>query len=153
MPCGPAPPKRHPAHTAERPQRARLQRPKRPKANANPRHRSNSLRPAAHPWRSRPRDDFFSIAIPKPEPAPNHRAMTDMPPLALLAGGMATRLRPLTQQLPKSLLQVAGEPFIAHQLRLMRRERIERVVICVGFLSGQIKAFVGDGSRFGVKVS
>src|SRR5207253_8552688 len=118
----------------------------------NPRHRSNSLRPAAHPWRSRPRNDFFSIAIPKPEPAPNQRAMTDMPPLALLAGGMATRMRPLTELVPKSLLMIAGEPFIAHQLRLMRRERIGQVVLCVGFLSDQIRAFVGDGSRFGLKV-
>jgi NDP-sugar pyrophosphorylase family protein len=66
---------------------------------------------------------------------------------------MATRLRPLTEVVPKSLLPVAGEPFIAHQLRLMRREKIDQVVLCVGFLSEQIKAFVGDGSRFGLKVS
>lgn len=79
--------------------------------------------------------------------------MTVMPPLALLAGGMATRMRPLTEVVPKSLLLVAGEPFIAHQLRLMHRERIERVVLCVGFLSEQIRAYVGDGSRFGLKVS
>lgn len=76
-----------------------------------------------------------------------------MPPLALLAGGMATRLRPLTELVPKSLLLVAGEPFIAHQLRLMRREAIEHVVLCVGFLAQQIQEFVGDGSRFGLKVS
>jgi NDP-sugar pyrophosphorylase family protein len=79
--------------------------------------------------------------------------MTAMPPLALLAGGMATRLRPLTELVPKSLLPVAGEPFIAHQLRLMRRERIEQAVLCVGFLSEQIRAYVGDGSRFGLNVS
>jgi len=78
--------------------------------------------------------------------------MTAMPPLALLAGGMATRMRPLTERVPKSLLPVAGEPFIAHQLRLMRRERIEHVVLCVGFMAEQIRAFVGDGSRFGLKV-
>jgi NDP-sugar pyrophosphorylase family protein len=79
--------------------------------------------------------------------------MTDMPPLALLAGGMATRLRPLTASLPKSLIPVAGEPFIAHQLRLMRREGIEHVVLCVGFLSEQIREFVGDGGQFGLQVS
>ena len=79
--------------------------------------------------------------------------MTEMPPLALLAGGLATRLHPLTERVPKAMLEVAGEPFIAHQLRLLRRERISRVVICAGYLSEQIAAFVGDGSRFGVELS
>ncbi|MEJ0075804.1 MAG: nucleotidyltransferase family protein [Alphaproteobacteria bacterium] len=79
--------------------------------------------------------------------------MTDMPPLALLAGGLATRLGPLTKQTPKAMLPVAGEPFIAHQLRLLRRERVARVVICAGYLAEQIQAYVGDGSRFGIPVS
>lgn len=79
--------------------------------------------------------------------------MTEMPPLALLAGGLATRLRPLTEQIPKAMIEVAGEPFIAHQLRLLRRERISRVVLCVGYLWEQIADFVGDGSRFGVEIS
>jgi NDP-sugar pyrophosphorylase family protein len=78
--------------------------------------------------------------------------MTEMPPVALLAGGLATRLRPLTENVPKAMLEVAGEPFIAHQLRLMRRERIPRVVICAGYLAEQIKAYVGHGSAFGLSV-
>jgi NDP-sugar pyrophosphorylase family protein len=78
--------------------------------------------------------------------------MTEMPPVALLAGGLATRLRPLTENVPKAMLEIAGEPFIAHQLRLMRRERISRVVICAGYLAEQIKAYVGDGSLFGLSV-
>jgi NDP-sugar pyrophosphorylase family protein len=79
--------------------------------------------------------------------------MTAMPPLAILAGGLATRLKPLTEQVPKSLIEVGGEPFIAHQLRLLQRERIDRVVLCLGHLGGQIEAFVGDGSQFGVSVA
>ena len=79
--------------------------------------------------------------------------MTDMPPLALLAGGLATRLGELTKKVPKAMLEVAGEPFIAHQLRLLRRERVPRAVICAGYLAEQIEAFVGDGSRFGIPVS
>jgi NDP-sugar pyrophosphorylase family protein len=79
--------------------------------------------------------------------------MTEMPPVALLAGGLATRLRPLTETVPKAMLEVAGEPFIAHQLRLLRRENIARVVICAGYLAEQISAYVGDGSRFGLSVS
>jgi NDP-sugar pyrophosphorylase family protein len=78
--------------------------------------------------------------------------MTAMPPLALLAGGLAKRMWPLTERMPKAMLDVAGEPFIAHQLRLLRREGIGRVVLCVGYLWEQIKAFVGDGSRFGLEV-
>jgi NDP-sugar pyrophosphorylase family protein len=79
--------------------------------------------------------------------------MTAMPPLAILAGGLATRLKPLTEQVPKSLIEVGGEPFIAYQLRLLRRERIDRVVLCLGHLGEQIQAFVGDGSQFGLSVA
>jgi NDP-sugar pyrophosphorylase family protein len=50
------------------------------------------------------------------------------------------------------MIEVAGEPFIAHQLRLMRRERVPRVALCVGHLGEQIEAFVKDGSQFGVAV-
>jgi N-acetyl-alpha-D-muramate 1-phosphate uridylyltransferase len=75
-----------------------------------------------------------------------------MPALAILAGGLATRLRPLTETLPKALLEVAGEPFIAHQLRLAQREGIARVVLCVGYRSEMIRDFVGDGADFGVEV-
>jgi NDP-sugar pyrophosphorylase family protein len=79
--------------------------------------------------------------------------MTEMPPLAILAGGLATRLKPLTEQVPKSMIEVGGQPFIAHQLRLLQRERIDRVVVCLGHLGEQIEAFVGDGSQFGVSVA
>jgi NDP-sugar pyrophosphorylase family protein len=78
--------------------------------------------------------------------------MTRMPPIAVLAGGLATRMRPLTAQLPKALLEVAGEPFVAHQLRLFAREGIRDVKLLVGYCWEQIKLFVGDGSRFGVRV-
>ena len=78
--------------------------------------------------------------------------MTAMPPIAVLAGGVATRMMPLTQQVPKALLPVAGEPFIAHQLRLFRREGITKAVLCVAHLSAEIEAFVGDGGAFGIDV-
>ena len=74
-----------------------------------------------------------------------------MPPLALLAGGLATRMHPLTASQPKAMLEVAGEPFIAHQLRLIRRERIKRVVLCVGYLWERIEAFVAT-ARSSVEV-
>jgi NDP-sugar pyrophosphorylase family protein len=73
-------------------------------------------------------------------------------PVAILAGGLATRLHPLTQALPKALVDVNGEPFIAHQLRLLQANGIERVVVCVGYLGEMIQAFAGDGRRFRLRV-
>ncbi len=71
---------------------------------------------------------------------------------AILAGGLATRLRPLTETIPKSLVDVNGEPFIAHQLRLLRENQIERVVLCVGHLGEGIQEIIGDGARFDLRV-
>jgi N-acetyl-alpha-D-muramate 1-phosphate uridylyltransferase len=73
-------------------------------------------------------------------------------PAAILAGGLATRLRPLTQSMPKSLVEINGEPFIAHQLRLLSRHRVSEIILCIGFLGKQIRDFVGDGTHFGVQV-
>lgn len=71
---------------------------------------------------------------------------------AILAGGLATRLRPVTETVPKSLIDVNGEPFIAHQLRLLRENQIERVVLCVGHLGEEIQKIIGGGARFGLEV-
>lgn len=73
-------------------------------------------------------------------------------PIAILAGGLATRLRPLTQKMPKALLDIDGRPFIAHQLDLLRRAGIGRVVICAGHLGEMIQEYVGDGHAFGLDV-
>jgi NDP-sugar pyrophosphorylase family protein len=75
-----------------------------------------------------------------------------MIPVAILAGGLATRLHPVTLTIPKSLVSVAGEPFIVHQLRLLRREGVDRVVMCVGYLGEMIADFIGDGRKFGLDV-
>jgi N-acetyl-alpha-D-muramate 1-phosphate uridylyltransferase len=75
-----------------------------------------------------------------------------MLPVAILAGGLATRLRPLTDTIPKSLVEVAGEPFLHHQLRLLRANGVERVVLCVGHLGEMVRESVGDGREFGLEV-
>jgi len=72
-------------------------------------------------------------------------------PVAILVGGLGTRVRPMTENTPKALLLIRGEPFIGHQLRLLRSRGIERVVLCVGHLGVQIRDFVGDGDAFGLK--
>lgn len=73
-------------------------------------------------------------------------------PVALLAGGMATRLRPITEKIPKLLVEVAGEPFFSHQLRLLKAAGLTRIVLCVGYLGQQIVDLYGDGSKWGVKI-
>lgn len=72
-------------------------------------------------------------------------------PVAILSGGVATRLRPLTETVPKALLDVNGEPFIAHQLRLLRANGIERAIVCAGYLGEMIRDSIGNGARFGVQ--
>jgi NDP-sugar pyrophosphorylase family protein len=75
-----------------------------------------------------------------------------MLPVAILAGGLATRLGTLTEKVPKSLISIEGEPFVAHQLRLLRRSGIQHVILCVGHLGEMIEAAIGDGGGFGIKV-
>ena len=75
-----------------------------------------------------------------------------MLPVAILAGGLATRLRPVTEKVPKSLLKLNGEPFIAHQLRLLQAKGVRRVVLCAGFLGEMIRDEVREGREFGVEV-
>ena len=74
-------------------------------------------------------------------------------PVAILAGGLATRLRPITEEIPKSLIEVAGEPFICHQLHYLRQQGINSVVLCIGYLGEKIQEVVGDGSRWDMHVS
>jgi MurNAc alpha-1-phosphate uridylyltransferase len=72
--------------------------------------------------------------------------------VAILAGGLATRLRPVTERVPKSLLEVNGEPFALHQLRLLHAKGIRRVVLCVGHLGALVERAIGDGEALGLQV-
>ena len=76
-----------------------------------------------------------------------------MLPVAILAGGLATRLRPLTETVPKSMVIVGGKPFIEHQLQELARQGVKKIILCTGFLGNMIEDFVGSGSKFGMEVS
>lgn len=71
-------------------------------------------------------------------------------PVAILAGGLATRLRPITEKIPKVLVPVAGRPFLAHQLELLRAQGITRAVLCLGHLGEMVREQFGDGQAHGV---
>lgn len=73
-------------------------------------------------------------------------------PVAILAGGLATRMRPLTETIPKSLLPVAGQPFLHHQLALLQRQGAAHAVLCVGYLGERIREAFGDGKRYGLEL-
>lgn len=73
-------------------------------------------------------------------------------PVALLAGGLATRLRPLTESVPKALLEVAGRPFVDHQLDLLRENGLRRVVLCLAYRGEQVEEHLGDGSAWGMEL-
>jgi MurNAc alpha-1-phosphate uridylyltransferase len=74
-----------------------------------------------------------------------------LPPICVLAGGLGTRLGETVKDTPKPLLEVAGEPFLLHQLRLLRRFGAERVVLCVGYLGERIEARIGH-EQFGIEI-
>jgi len=73
-------------------------------------------------------------------------------PVAILAGGLATRMKPITESIPKSLLDVHGKLFIARQLECLAERGARRVTLCIGHLAGMIRQRVGDGSEFGLDV-
>lgn len=73
-------------------------------------------------------------------------------PVAILSGGLATRLRPVTDQIPKSLIEVAGKPFAVHQIELLRGHGLTDIVFLVGHLGEMLCQALGDGSRWGVRL-
>ena len=75
-----------------------------------------------------------------------------LPPICILAGGSGTRLGSKVRDTPKPLLEVAGEPFLHHQLRLLARYGAREVVLCVGYLGEQIEQRIGP-ERFGLRIA
>jgi len=75
-----------------------------------------------------------------------------MLPVVILAGGLATRLYPVTQMIPKSLIPIADRPFIDHQLTLLKENGVTQVILCIGNLGIQIEEYVGNGSQWGLDV-
>lgn len=81
----------------------------------------------------------------------NSPAGKALPPTCILAGGLGTRLGRHVKDTPKPLIEVAGEPFLIHQLRLLSRYGAERVVLCVGYLGERIEERIG-AEQFGIAI-
>ncbi|AMV24144.1 D-glycero-alpha-D-manno-heptose 1-phosphate guanylyltransferase [Gemmata sp. SH-PL17] len=80
--------------------------------------------------------------------------MTDLAstPVLILAGGKATRLGDVTKAIPKALVPLAGRPFVDHQFEDLYEQGVREVIMCVGHFADQIRDYVGDGARFGLRV-
>ncbi|MFN5062513.1 MAG: sugar phosphate nucleotidyltransferase [Pseudomonadota bacterium] len=74
-------------------------------------------------------------------------------PVVVLAGGQATRLRPITETIPKCLVEVQGVPFIDIQLRQLAGQGVRRVFLLVGYLGEMVRQHVGTGERYGLSVT
>jgi NDP-sugar pyrophosphorylase family protein len=72
--------------------------------------------------------------------------------VVILAGGLGTRMLPLTETIPKPMLPVAGRPFLQHQLELVSRHGLRRVLLLVGYLGEHIREHFGDGAKLGCEI-
>lgn len=85
-------------------------------------------------------------------PTPTSTPDISTVPVALLAGGLATRLRPITEKIPKALVDLAGRPFIDWQLDLLAENGIRHVVMCLGYLGEMVRDHCGDGAPRGMRL-
>ena len=76
-----------------------------------------------------------------------------MYPVVLLSGGLATRMREYAEKIPKSMIDVAGKPFIHWQLSMLKEQNVEHVILCIGHLGEMIETYAGDGSEYGLKLT
>lgn len=71
----------------------------------------------------------------------------------IVAGGLGTRLRPLTEKTPKPLLPIRGKPIIEHTIINLRKHGVKKIILSVGYKAEKIKDYFKDGSKLGVKIT
>jgi len=76
-----------------------------------------------------------------------------MLPAVVLSGGLATRMKPFTENIPKSMIDVAGKPFIHWQLSMFKEKGIKEVMLCVGHLGEMIEEYAGNGAEYGLHLT
>lgn len=70
----------------------------------------------------------------------------------ILAGGFGKRLRPITENTPKPLIEICGKPILVRQIEWLRRHGVKDVILCIGFLKEKVIQYVGNGKKLGVHV-
>lgn len=71
----------------------------------------------------------------------------------ILVGGLGTRLKDISKDMPKSMMPVQGIPFLEHVLVNLKRHRIDEIILCVGHLHGSIERYFENGSKWGIKIT
>jgi MurNAc alpha-1-phosphate uridylyltransferase len=72
--------------------------------------------------------------------------------VAILAGGLGTRIRPATENIPKSMIEISGKPFLHWQVNLLKKSGVKNIVFCTSYKSETIEEYFGNGSRYGVSI-
>jgi len=72
--------------------------------------------------------------------------------IAIICGGLATRLKKVSKTVPKSMIEINGKPFLQYQIEMLKKQKIKDIVLCVGHLSEKIESYFGNGSKFGVNI-
>jgi NDP-sugar pyrophosphorylase family protein len=72
--------------------------------------------------------------------------------VVILAGGLGTRLRPLTYKIPKAMVPIKGKPFLEHQLKILKNNGLNDILICIGYLGEEVKKYFGDGEKWGLNI-
>src|SRR3989338_4912246 len=70
----------------------------------------------------------------------------------ILAGGRGIRLSPITDSIPKPMMPIGDKPFLYYLLEMLKKNKINEAVLCVGYLKEKIMDYFGDGSRFGLRL-
>jgi len=74
-------------------------------------------------------------------------------PVVILSGGLATRMGEYTEKIPKAMIDIAGKPFIHWQLSMLRDEKVEHVILCIGHLGEMIESYAGNGSQYDLRIT
>lgn len=72
--------------------------------------------------------------------------------VVILAGGLGKRLKPLTEKVPKPMISINGRPFLEHQLKLLKKFNLTRVILCLGHRAGVVESYFGSGSQWGFDI-
>lgn len=71
----------------------------------------------------------------------------------ILAGGKGTRLRPLTETIPKPMVEIRGKPFLEYKIEQIKMFGGEKIILCTGYLGDHIKNYFGDGKKWGIEIN